>query len=391
MCLFVRSNLQWSPSNGANSNQSKRQSIGKTGVSSNGNSNNNNSYFFMSNVEGLAKTDVYLYGIKGQEDKFLKTTKAVVDWVGTSTTYGNDMHKYLTKKEEPQFLEPPEPQPAKEGDSISTAQMERYKMKLKQCIDDEKSWAEQKGRMFRTIQSISAPPMRNAFESDPRFEQLYADHDVNGLLALIKEKVYGTDERKELLWITAGAMVKLHTMQQGPQESTANFHKRFYSQVEVTESVWGALIPQVMKGKPTDAQEKAKRAYHARLFLKCLNKNNQGAVNELSKAYINGRSEYPKDLEAALTWITEQREADGDSHDNNTKPSKSNSHGNNDDGTRNATSFTQVAKPATSDDTANNPPSTSSTISISRAKYKMRKPGLNFTQFIRKEASDEEE
>ena len=340
---------------------------------------------------GLAKTDIFMYGIKGQEDKFLKTRKALCDIVGTSKDYGNKMHKYLTKKEVPQFPEPPEPQPAKEGEKISTAQMEKYKMKLRDSIDEEKSWEEQLGRMFRTILAMSAPPMRNTIESDPKFDKLYAANDVNGLLDLMKEKVYGTDERKDQLYVTAGAMMKLHNMQQHPLESHANFHKQFISQAEVTEAVWGPLIPQHMKGKPTDAQEKARKAYLARVWLHCLHKNHQGAVNELSKAHINGRKEYPADLEAALSWITEHTEVANDSHSNMSKLHKSNSHANKDDGTKNVTSFTQVAEPADKANTANNQSDTSSTMSISRARYKMRKLAVSWLQMIRAHDSDEEE
>ena len=252
--------------------------------------------------------------------------------VGTSKEYGNNMHRYLTKKEAPQFPEPPEPQPAKEGEAISTAQMERYKIKLRDSIEEEKSWGEQLGRMFRTVLAMCAPPMRNTIESDPRYDKLYAANDVNGLLDLIKEKVYGTDERKDPLYVAAGAMMKLHSLQQHAHESPANFHKRFHSQLEVTESVWGQLIPQMMKGKPTTDQEKARKAYIARLYLLGLHKNYKGVIDDLNKAHINGRKEYPQDLEAALTWVTKHTEVAGDSHGNNSKLQKSNSDGMNDDG-----------------------------------------------------------
>ena len=125
--------------------------------------------------------------------------------------------------------------------------------------------------------------------------------------------------------------------------------------------------------------------------LHCLHKNHQGAVNELSKAHINGRKEYPADLEAALSWITEHTEVANDSHSNMSKLHKSNSHANRDDGTKNVTSFTQVAEPADKANTANNQSDTSSTISISRARYKMRKPGVSWLQMIRAHDSDEEE
>ena len=84
-------------------------------------------------------------------------------------------------------------------------------------------------------------------------------------------------------------MNKLCYIHQHASESHANFHKRFDSQVEMTESVWGPFIPQNMNGEPTAGQEKARKANIARLFLHCLNKRCQGVVNEVSKAYMSGQ------------------------------------------------------------------------------------------------------
>ena len=104
-----------------NGSNTKRQSIGKTGVhNSNGQKKKDGEgYQFHVNVEGLADTDIFMYGTKGQEDKFLKTRKALCDMVGISKDYGNIMYHYLTEKEDPQFPEQTEPKPAKEGRPIS--------------------------------------------------------------------------------------------------------------------------------------------------------------------------------------------------------------------------------------------------------------------------------
>ena len=241
--------------------------------------------------------------------------------------------------------------------------------------------------------------MRNAIESDSRYKELKADYDANGLLDLIKEKVYGADEKKEPLWLTAEAMNKLHFIYQHPSESHANFHKRFDSQVEMTESVWGPLIPQNMKGKPTEAQEKARKAYIARLFLHRLNKRYHGVVNELSKAYMNGRNEYPEDLSDALTWITNQTVPASDAHGDANKSNKTSSNGANDDGAPRLSSFTQLPEPANATTTTLAMAQTDtphSTISISRAQYERRRPlsgfrGVSFAQLNRAEDSSADE
>jgi hypothetical protein len=50
-------------------------------------------------------------------------------------------------------------------------------------------------------------------------------------------------------------------------QSLDAFTKRFLSQQEVTEDVWGELIPQMMKGKAVVEQEKARHKFLACVFL----------------------------------------------------------------------------------------------------------------------------
>ena len=262
---------------------------------------------YEANLPGMSKENVFLYGVAGQVERYLKSVRGLIDWVGASKEYKNIMSTYLMKKEEPTFDEPDEPEPSKEG-NISMAKMERYKMQLRKQMDDQDEWNESKGRLFRTTINLCSRPLRNKLESDKKFTKLEEAHDVNGLLDLIKELVYSTDESQEPIWIMADTVVKLHSTRQQDTESDNNYYKRFVSQAEVTESVWGSLIPTTMKGKATELQTNARHAYLARLFLKNLNRRHQEDVRDLGKAFIDGNNNYPKDLESALSWITNRKE-----------------------------------------------------------------------------------
>ena len=67
---------------------------------------------------GLDKSIVFVCGSPHQIEKFLWAKKAIVDWVGTSEECKNSMHDHLTEGTEPEFKEPEEPAPAKEGEPI---------------------------------------------------------------------------------------------------------------------------------------------------------------------------------------------------------------------------------------------------------------------------------
>ena len=142
-------------------------------------------------------------------------------------------------------------------------------------------------------------------ESKAKHSDLKRKCDVNGSLELIKGLVYSTDDSQEPVLKMANSMVTLHCTRQNG-ESTA---QRFISQVEVTESEFGKLIPTKYKGEPSEQQEKARKAHLARLFILGLNKSHKQSVSDLGTAYINKQNDYPETPEAALRWATEQLEA----------------------------------------------------------------------------------
>ena len=283
------------------------QSHKNTGVYSN-NNNQNNSNRFEANLPGMYKDNIFVYGVNGQVERYLKSRRGLIEWVGMSKEYRNAMSIYLIKKVEPTFDEPEEPKPAKEGNAVSTAQMERYKMKLRRSLDDSDEWTESKGRLFRTTITLCSRPLKNKLESNDKYQDLVDNHDVNGLLDLIKEVVYSTDESQEPVWIIANTMVKLHNTRQQEFESDSNFYKRLESQIEVAESVWGPLIPSIMKGKAVKLQEQTRQAYLSRLFLHNLHKRHHDDIEDLGKAYTDGNNNYPKTMEAALAWVTNRRD-----------------------------------------------------------------------------------
>ena len=156
----------------------------------------------------------------------------------------------------------------------------------------------------------------------------------------------------------ANSMVTLHyTRQNG--ESTAQCYKRFISQVEVTESEFGKLIPTKCKGKPSEQQEKARKACLARLFILGLDKAHKQSVSNLGTAYTNKQNNYPETPEAALRRATEQLEA---RRGTTADPTQSEP-GNSQEGvpmSRNSTSFHQTPVPAPTVATSPVPPPESS-------------------------------
>ncbi|KAL7572346.1 hypothetical protein ACA910_021559 [Epithemia clementina (nom. ined.)] len=100
--------------------------------------------------------------------------------------------------------------------------------------------------------------MKNQFESLSEYKELEENDDVVGLLKHMQDLLYTTDSAQYEFGTMQAVMRKTLTMKQEPKESLANFGKQFLAQVEVTETVWGSMMPNKMKSKPMEQQEKQK-------------------------------------------------------------------------------------------------------------------------------------
>jgi len=266
----------------------------------------------LSNVSGLPelKGQLYTYGTPGQAEKYMKTTTAIAEYVGTMIS--REMWTLVEKKKETAFDEPAIP--TDEEAAESRAVMEKYKMLLKISIDDGKQYKRDKAKVFRIIMGQCTTAMKNKVESAATFSALEENDDVVGLLAKLKELAYTTDNVQYEYWTMQAVMRRFIEMRQEPKESLNEFAKRFLSQLDVTEDVWGRLIPMKMKGKPKDEQDRARNKYLACVFLAGVDRSRHGkAVEALNNDYLLGNISYPEDVPGMLTLLSNRRDGNSDS------------------------------------------------------------------------------
>ena len=94
--------------------------------------------------------------------------------------------------------------------------------------------------------------MKDAIEGTPGYAKLEEDCDVAGLMKTIKMLSYGLDEEQYEPWVMQSTMRKLFNLEQGPNETWGTFIERFKSQLAVTESVYGPLVPTPSRCYPMD-------------------------------------------------------------------------------------------------------------------------------------------
>lgn len=248
----------------------------------------------------------YVYGVPNQDQKYLKTTDAIGDQVGV--LLGKEYKDLVVYRKEPEYKEPEAPKTKSKETAIAQVELEKYKMKLKQCMDKQDRYEINKGKVFVIVMGQCHPIMRSKLESLQNYKEMESKSDVIGLLDKIKELVYNTESSKYEFWTMATSLRKLVLLEQGRKESIAHYGDRCIAQVEVTEGVMGALIPQKFTGKKSEEQEKARNKLLACMFLTGIDRDRfKKALDDLNNDFVNGKTNYPEDIPSAVELLSNRR------------------------------------------------------------------------------------
>ena len=134
-------------------------------------------------------------------------------------------------------------EPKDPGAEATPAQLKKYEIDYKEWQKDNKQHKKDKAKVFRIIMGQCLTAMKNKLEGLQEYKEYEKQHDVAGLLSKMRDLVYTTDGVQYEYWTLQAVMRKMLTLRQEDKESLASFFRRFISQVEVTEDVWGSLIP----------------------------------------------------------------------------------------------------------------------------------------------------
>jgi hypothetical protein len=194
-------------------------------------------------IEAL-RGHVFLFGVIGQQERFIKSKKALAMYLGTTSDCGKMLYNAIMKGEEPKFKEPDDP-----GKDATPAQVRKYEILFKKNLEKEEKYLMEKSKAFRLIMGQCSTAMRNKLESLGEHPDLEENDNITGLLSKMNELVYSTGNDQYEYWVMQSAITKLVTLRREPKESLNHYYNRFNGQLESTEKVWGLLIPSIMKGK----------------------------------------------------------------------------------------------------------------------------------------------
>jgi hypothetical protein len=247
----------------------------------------------------------YVYGVPRQAENYLRTTRKIADHVGT--TMGKDMWYLVHELEEVEFPNPPEPEEI-DGKPKSMIEVEKFRMLFKMKEEKEENYKKEKGKVFRIIVGQCTNVMRNKIEGLSEFKKMEMSDDVIGLLKKLKGFAYSTQGVQYEYWTMQAALRNWINLAQEPKESIEKYGQRFVEQTNVTEEVWGALIPMTMKGKKTEEQVEAGNKFKACVFLAGVDRQRfRTVIDDLNNNFVQGNVSYPVDVPGMVRLLTNRR------------------------------------------------------------------------------------
>jgi hypothetical protein len=279
---------------------------------------------------------IFTYGTQNQQNNYIRTKKALADYVGVTFKFAKQLYKSINGGKEVELVEPEKPSSAKP----TQIEVKRYEVLCNRHFAKVEEYERERTKLFRLIMGQCSPTLRDKLESMPEFPGLEDTDNFIGLLGLIHDLVYSTDSGQYQYWKMQAAMTKLLGMKQESKEPIMSFAERFLTQVEATESLWGPLCPTISKlehavfedvegeDEATRAQRleqwvkdlqervktqaesdtKAREKFLACLFLGSTDRERyKEVIDDLANDYGLGNINYPEDVSSMLNLLTNRR------------------------------------------------------------------------------------
>jgi len=248
---------------------------------------------------------VYKYGTKDQADAFLRTTRAVAEYVGVK--FDLAMKQLVQYSKEKVFEEPQVP-----GDKAGVAELAKYKINYGTYDKEKKKYQEDKEKVFSIILGQYLPVVKNKLKSEG-LEALEEDSDIVGLMTKLKMMAFNVESAHEPYGVLAEQLDKFTSIQQGEKERITNYHERFLAMKDVIEVQWGGFYPEVLAKKEKGAEAKkiatAQEKMLVGIFLR--GSNNVDLKAELNNSYLSGNDKYPKTIDEALSLMMHYQDGKG--------------------------------------------------------------------------------
>jgi hypothetical protein len=85
--------------------------------------------------------NIFQFGTPGQQVKYNRTKKAIADFMGITSDWGQELYTAIMEGVEPEFTEPEDP-----GKNATKGQLQRYDILLKKVLAKKERYKIEKGK-----------------------------------------------------------------------------------------------------------------------------------------------------------------------------------------------------------------------------------------------------
>jgi hypothetical protein len=169
--------------------------------------------------------------------QYAETVKAIADYVGQEYTHGSDIRFMIENLQDYNFV-----QPTDLPSGVSQYEIESWKMQLDMYWKRRGIYMDNKMKLFSLIWGQSSKTTQSKVERHLNFAACKNDYDSLGLLKILHEFVFKSDDRQYKYKAEAQAKRAYYNLRQTPEMSCQEYFEMVKNIVAVIKSIRGSLV-----------------------------------------------------------------------------------------------------------------------------------------------------
>jgi hypothetical protein len=235
--------------------------------------------------------------------QFTETVKAVADYVGQEYTHGGDIRWMVENFADYNFQRPENP-----VNDEDPYELESWKKQLDLYWKRRGIYQDNKMKLYSLIWGQSSKTTQSKVETHLNFADAKTSYDSLGLLKIIREFIFKSDDRQYKYKAEDMALRAYYNLRQTPEMTCQEYFERVRNVVEVIKSLGGTLSSDMhladelptQRARHTDEQVREARAriVDKKVAYGILVRADRGRygklIEEIENDYLMGNNNYPK-------------------------------------------------------------------------------------------------
>ena len=279
---------------------------------------------------------VFDYGGTGNQDGYVKSMKAVVNYIGQEFSNPRDIQTTVEDSQIYVIPMPTEP-PGYGTDAADKTQSLIFEKKIARYIIREETLQDNLAKTFSLIWGQCTDSLKAKLESVPDWKRIHREKDALTLIKEVKNIIYKFEDQSYPMHSLFRANETVYLIKQREDESNVRYYERFCNMIEaaeqygasfgidkvcyLTDDTYKSLSDTAKKQEENikEAQARTRERYLAYAFIYRLDYNRyQGMKKELMNDYAKGKDNYPTTVLDAYNLIVNYK------YDRRQRPATSN-------------------------------------------------------------------